>query len=381
MATAEQSSSDELRELACLHATRGAVVSLFLAIDPEGPSMGPEIASRLDALVAAGRREARAAVAELDRAGRIALETDLREAADQAVRNLVPPGVGCFVDSLDGLWRTVFAPAPLADAVRVGPSAYLVPLAVGRSEPAVVAVVSRERGEIFSLEHGELAKRVDLSEEQPRRHRDAEAWQQRKLERPIDTLAHQHLQRIAAQLDRVVISSPDVRAVLVGEVEHTAALTELLCVRGRAALAGAVRAEAHADAAELLPLVRPVLKQSSLEHDRRLVARWRSGLGGAGLGVQGWPGTLYAASAGRIELLLFINNAVLETAGVCPVCGLAVHEGTRCPIDGAALEAQPDALDLAVRLALRHGGHVRRVAGETGFDALDGVGALLRFRG
>jgi hypothetical protein len=380
MATAEQFSSEELRELACFHATRGAVVSLFLGVDPEGPSMRLEIGSRLDALVAAGRREARAATGELDRAGRIALDTDLRRAADEAVRNLVPPGVACFADSPDGLWRTVSAPAPLADTVRVGPSAYLVPLTVGRGEAALVAVVSRERGEIFSLEHGELEKQVDLSEEQPRRHRDAEAWQQRKLERRIDTLAHQHLQRIAAQLDRLVISSPDVCVVLVGEVEHTAALTELLSDRGRAALAGAVPAEAHADAAELLPLVLPLLEQSSLEHDRVLVARWRSGLGGAGLGVQGWPATLDAASAGRIELLLF-SNAVIETAGVCPICGRAVHGETRCPVDGAALEPQPDALDLAVRLTLRHGGHVRRVTGETGLDALDGVGALLRFRG
>ena len=378
MAAAEQLSADELRALAGFHATRGAVVSLFLGVDPERTFTRAGSESRLDALVAAGRREARAAAAELDHVGRVALEGDLRRAADAASHNLVPPGVGCFADTPDGLWRTAVAPTAVADAVRVGGSAYLVPLAVGHGEQALVAAVSRERGEIFSLEQGRLRKRVDLPEEQPRRHRDGEAWQQSKLERRVDTLAHKHLMRVAKELDREVHSAPGVRVVLAGEVEHTAALAQLLSDQGRAALAGAVRAEAHAGAAELMPLVMPLLERS--ERERELVTRWRSALDAAGLGIQGWPAVLAAASAGRVELLL-LGNEVTETPGECPVCGRGGREDSRCPVDGARLEPRSDSLDLAAQLALGHGGDVRRVAQDTGFDALGGVGALLRFRG
>jgi peptide subunit release factor 1 (eRF1) len=262
----------------------------------------------------------------------------------------------------------------------VGGSAYLLPLAVGHGEQALVAVVSRERGEIFSLEQGRLRTRADLSEEQPRRHRDAEAWQQSKLERRVDTLAHKHLVRIARELDREVHSTPGVRVVLAGEVEHTAAVAHLLSAQGRAALAGAARAEAHAGAAELMPLVMPLLERSSRERERELVTRWRSALDATGLGVQGWPAVLAAASAGRVELLLLANE-VSETPGECPVCGRGGREHTRCPVDGATFEPRSDSLDLAVQFVLSHGGEVRRVAQDTRFDALGGVGAILRFRG
>lgn len=379
MTASEAISSEELRELAEFRASRGVVVSLSLGVDPARAGMPAEIASRLDSLVAQGRREGRTVLGGLGHAERRAFDEDLARAAAEARSRIGPVSVACFADSPDGLWRSATVPGRLPDMVKVGRFPYLVPLMSARpDEQDLVAAVSRERGEIYRLRSGRVEQLVDLSEEQPRRHRDAEAWQQARLERHVDELARAHLSRIAAELDRLVAANPGAGLILAGEHEHVAALEALLSHAARAAVVGAVRAEAHAGAAELARLVLPLLEQKARHGERADVDRWRSKLGGGERAVQGWTDTLAAASDGRVELLLF-TAAAAGAARECPICGHASPTGESCPVDGAQLEIQPDALDLAIRLTLSHGGNARLTHDTAGLDARDGVGALLRF--
>jgi len=379
MTAAEAISSEALRELAEFRASRGVVVSLSLGVDPARAGMPAEIASRLDSLVAQGRREGRTVLAGVGHAERQAFDEDLARAAAEARSAIGAVSVACFADGPDGLWRSAAVPGRLPDVVKVGRFPYLVPLmSAGLNEQALAVAVSRERGEIFRLRSGRLEQLVDLSEQQPRRHRDAEAWQQARLERHVDELARAHLGRIAVQLDRLVAANPSAGLILAGEHEHVAALEALLSHDARAAVVGAVRVEAHAGMAELERLILPLLDQKARQEERAVVERWRSELGERGRAAQGWTDTLGAACNGRVALLLFTAGAA-GAARRCPICGRASPAGESCAVDGARLEIEPDALDLVIRLTLAHGGKARLIHDEPGLNADDGVGALLRF--
>jgi hypothetical protein len=350
---------------------------MFLGVDPAHPALPSEIESRLDALIAQGKREARARADGLGRDARLGIEADLRSAADELRRDLGPTGVGCFVDTVDGFWLAVTAPGAVEDVVKIGSAPYLLPLVERRTGIVLVVMVSRERGEIYRLGHGRLVPVDDLWEKQPRRHRDAQAWQQAKLERRLDGRANDHLNRVARELDRRVREDGGA-LVLAGEREHTSRLAVMLTHAAGAALIGTVRAEAHAGAAELLPLVLPLLEARAHDDETATVDRWRSELGQGRLAVEGWADMLAAAADGRVEQLLFTSEAH-GTAGRCPTCGSIAVESTLCPLDGVALELEPDAVDLAVRLTLLDGGTVVRVDQAPDFAACEGVGALLRF--
>ena len=101
-------------------------------------------------------------------------------------------GVALFASSLDNFWRTLPLADPLPDEVRLAKDLYLAPLVplVGRGDGALVAFVSRERGQVFRLRGGRLEEVADESEEQPGQH-DQGGWSQARYQRHIDKLVHE----------------------------------------------------------------------------------------------------------------------------------------------------------------------------------------------
>lgn len=194
-----------LRELASFQAAKGLVLSLYFGFDPTITLTGDEVTMRLGSLLEHAKRVGAPAAERLGRAARLAFDDDLARAPDEVLRRLGPASVACFADSADGLWRAYDVRGPLPDLAEVQLSPYLVPLvAVAAEERALVAAVGRERGEIFELRSGRLEHFVDLSEDQPSRHRAGDAWLQPSLERHVDELARAHLRRVATNLDALV---------------------------------------------------------------------------------------------------------------------------------------------------------------------------------
>ena len=369
----------EFDELAAFRAGSGLAISLYLGFDPRLTLTGDEVATHLASLLAEARRAGGPALEGAGHAGRRAFEDDLARIRDSALAALGPGGVALFASGESGLWRTFEVPSLRSDAVRVGTGLYLVPLVAAPAvERALVAAVGRERGEIFELREGRLDSVASLSEEQPRRHHEGKIWRAPKLLRNIDLLAHEHLRTVAGELDRLVRHDP-LPLVLAGEREHTAALAEQLSHEARAALAGTVACESHVSPVELARLVAPLLETRPCDEEQHLAERWReAALRGAGAAVHGFPDTLAAASTGRVALLLFTERAAAP-GFECPACGFATAQAGACPLDGQPLAAHPDAVDLAVRRTLVHGGEARVVRELHDLDPVGGIGALLTF--
>jgi peptide chain release factor subunit 1 len=370
---------DALRELAGFRAAKGVAVSFYLDLDPSVTPTAGDVATRVNSLLAeAGKHLDRT---ELKHDQRKSLRADIERIRRYIEQELVRDGahgLALFTDDLDNLWRPLALTESVADTAKVNAELYLTPLVplVGRGEGALVAVVGRERGELFRLRGGRLELISKLTEDQPGRH-DQGGWSQANYERHIEHLVHEHLKRVTAELDRRVRGRSE-RVVIVTTEETKASFDDLLPKSMQSAIVGWTTAEAHAGPAELLAAAAPVLEASRAREEERAVERWREEAGRNGRAAAGWETTLEAASDGRIDLLLY-RNGIRHVAFRCPSCGrLTTVDGT-CPLDGARIEQTDEGLDLAVHQTLSNGGTVWAVTTRGDLDPVEGIGALLRY--
>jgi peptide chain release factor subunit 1 len=370
---------ERLRELAGFRAEKGCAISLYLNLDPRVTPTPVEAQSRAHSLLDQAARTT--GHDELGHDQRVALRSDL-----DRIRRFIKHefdrdgahGLAVFAAELDNLWRPLALTAAVPDEVKVNDELYLTPLVplVGRGEGALVAVVGRERGDLYRLRGGRLEAVADRSEEQPGRH-DQGGWSQANYQRHIENLVAGHLRRVADEVDRLV-RRRTTPVVVVSSEETRAEFAELLSGEARKAVVGWTSAEAHARPTELLEPCMRLLERWQAEREAGAVARWREEAGRDGRAAVGWAESLEAASDGRIELLLY-QQGVDHEAWRCPACGRLSLERGKCPLDGTELDSRGEGLDLAIHQTLAHGGVVCALTERADLEPVGGVGALLRF--
>jgi peptide chain release factor subunit 1 len=372
---------DQLRELAGFRAEKGCAISLFVGLDPSEVPTPPAVETKVNAQLAEAQRLADEKKGSMSRDQREAMKADLeriRAWFDDGFDRQGVRGVAVFAASLDNFWSTLLLPEPIPDAVRVDSELSLAALAshVGR-DGALVAVVGRERGQVFRLRNGSLVEIANQSEDVPGRH-DQGGWSQARFERHIDEIVERHFREVAATLDRCTRRLRGVPIVLIGAEDTRADFEALLAKETKDCVAGWATAEAHADAPALLAAARPVIDEWWRTREEQLLTRWRDEAGRNGRAASGWEETLEAASDGRVELLLVQSGAAHE-AYQCPQCGRAQLANGSCPLDGTTLESRSDGLDLAVHKTLTHGGTVHVIRDRDDLAPVGGMAALLRF--
>jgi peptide subunit release factor 1 (eRF1) len=373
---------DELRDLAGFEAENGYAISVYLDLDPSLVPTAGDAHTRLNSLLDGAAKENGGRERELTHQQRLAFRDDIgriRRYFEAEFERNGAHGLAIFCAGLDNVWRPLPLTEVVPDRIKVDQFLYLAPLVplVGRGEGALVLVVSREQGRFYRLRAGRLEDLADYFEEQPRRH-DQGGLAQARLQRHVDEHVHEHLKRVAEELDRFVRRLRKPQVVVVANEEMWSEFESLLSQEARSVVAGAAHAEAHAGAPELLEVAAPVLERWRAEKETEVVDRWSEEHGRNGRAASGWRATLEAASDARVELLLFREGAEHE-ARRCPACGRLSLDGAKCPLDGTQLEPSKDGLDLAVHQTLAHGGRVWAVRHRDDLDADGGIGALLRF--
>ena len=114
---------EQLRELASFRAKRGCAVSLYLGLDPSIVPTAGDLASHTRSLLTRAERQADEQRASLSHAERKAVAGDIDRIASwfgsefsrEGVR-----GVAAFAAELDGLFRPLLLPWPVADEARLG---------------------------------------------------------------------------------------------------------------------------------------------------------------------------------------------------------------------------------------------------------------------
>jgi peptide chain release factor subunit 1 len=373
---------DRLRELARFRAQNGCAISLYLDLDPTVTPTPGDAATRVNALIDEVERSEAARRPDLTHEQKQGVRKDverLRTFFENEFDREGSHGFAVFSANLDNLWRPLALSERVPDVVKVGRSLYLAPLVplVGRGEGALVAVVSRERGDVYRLRASRLEEVAEHFQDQPGRH-DQGGWSQARYQRHIEKLVHDHLKDVAETLDRQVREQGGPPLVVVASEETRAELEETLSHDVKKAIVGWTSADAHAGPAELLEDVQPLLESQHGEQETVAVERWKEEAGRNARAAAGWGPTLEAASDGRVELLLF-QNGTDRPAWECPACGRVASEGGACPLDGTQMEEQKDGLDLAVHQTLAHGGTVLAVRQRQDLEPVEGIGALLRF--
>jgi peptide chain release factor subunit 1 len=373
---------EQLRELAAFRAENGCAVSLYVNLDPSEAPTPAAVETRVNSQLSEAERLADERKASLTHGQREGLKADIdriRQWFDDGFdRHGGVRGVAVFAASLDNFWSTLPLPSSVPDAVKIANELYLAPLMphVGR-DGALVAAVGRERGEVFRLRGGTLVGIADESTDVPGRH-DQGGWSQARYERHIENIVDQHLREVADTLDACVRRLRGVPILLVGAEEIRSEFEEMLSKEARDSLAGWASAEAHADGAQLLEAVRPVLDEWWRKREEAVLERWREEAGKNGRAAAGWEQTLEAASDGRVELLL-VQDGVDRPAYECPKCGRAQTTAGSCPLDGTTMVSRENGVDLAVHRTLAHGGTVHVLRDRQDLEPVGGVAALLRF--
>ncbi len=372
---------DVLRDLAGVRVGRGRALSLYVNLDPSVTPTAGDIATRVRSLVADATRQLDATKDDLTHDERLALNGDLDRVAtwlDDEFDRDGARGVAVFSSSLDGIWRTLALPDAVEDAVNVDRELYLAPLVpLAEEEQVLVAVVGRERGQVFRLRGNALVEIADETDEAPNRHSQG-GWSQARYERHIEEVVARHLRQVSDTLERCLRTAQNAAVVLVSNEETRAEIDAALANDVRAAVVGAVSAEAHAGPAELLVAVEPVLAERRAAKERELLDRWRELAAKDARAASGWSETIAAASDARVDVLL-VQEGVDRVAFRCPKCGRGEADAGSCPLDGTALEEDTHGLDLAVHQTLAHGGSVCVIRHQHDLEPVDGIGALLRF--
>jgi peptide chain release factor subunit 1 len=375
-------SLDALRELAGFRAVKGCAISLYVDLDPQTTVNPGDVKARVNSLLDAGGRDGGFDTRTLTHDEKRALKDDverIRGYFDDEFDRDGARGFALFCSGLDNLWRPLQLASPVADDVRLARGLYLAPLlpVLGRGEGALVAVVGRERGQLYRLRAGRLEEVLDQTEEAPSQH-DQGGWSQANYQRHIDELVGQHLKRVVEQIDRRVRREPSLRLVVVANESVRSDLENRLSPPAQKAVVGWASAEAHAEPPQLLDVVGPVLDEARAQEEREALDRWREEAGRDGRATAGWKETLEAASDGRVDLLL-VDLMANHEAYHCPACGRGQVGNGNCPLDGTRLERTSDGLDLAVHQTLQHGGAVRVTEAREELAPADGIGALLRY--
>ncbi len=373
---------EKLRELAAFRAQKGCAVSVYVNLDPGEVPTAREASIRLSSVLSDAERQLDERRSALSHEEREALKADLARIETWFGNEFDRDGargIAVFAAGLDNLWNPVLLSGGVEDGVQIDSHLHVAPLVrlVGDGDGALVAFVSRERGQVFRLRNGRLVELVDDTTEVPGQH-DQGGWSQGRYERHIDEIVGRHLREVVDDLERVVRSLKDVRVVLVGPEDVRPELEGLLSQEVLSRLVGWTAAEAHADENQLLEAVQPLLQQRRADETDGLLERWRGEAARNGRASAGWEETLEAASDGRVDLLL-VRDGADRTAYRCPACGRAQMTNGKCPLDGTTMESCACGLDLAVHQTLNHGGTVRVIHDRGDLDPVGGVAALLRF--
>jgi peptide chain release factor subunit 1 len=288
-------------------------------------------------------------------------------------------GLALFSCSAAGLWEEIELSRPLRNLGMVAPHPDLLQLEsiLEVYESFCTVLVDSEKARIFLAELGGLEEQSDLIDDVPNRH-DQGGWSQGRYQRHVDEHRQKHLKHVAEvlfrfwkrrQFDHLILGGPD---EIVQEFEHE--LHDYLRQRVLARVGLPIGASTDRILERSLEAEEDLERRRVREAIDRIVAEQAAGRQAvAGLGP-----TLDALADNRVATML-VRMDLRSPGRECPSCERLAQRGKRCKTCGADTREMADVVEAAVAQALRRGARVETVAEDGGFEALGGVGALLRF--
>lgn len=382
MAT-NQPDRDLLRRLAETEVGEGHVLSVYVNLDPSEFATPPARSSSIRSVVDAAARAAEDGEGDLSHAARTTLREDVGRVRDYlgSMSFEGTHGAAVFAAGQVGLFEALQLPYPVASEVVVNASPYVAPIAEDPEGDWCVVLVNRRDGRLLRGGSDGLREVVRVSDDVHGQH-DQGGWSQRRYQRSIDREVTRHVERVARAIELALRRRPFDHLLIGGPEDAYSELCDLLGQELRERVRGRIEVDVeNTTEAQVLDAALPLMRERERERHEQLLGRLRERLGRGDRAAAGIDDVLGVLHERRVETLLL--DARLSVAGCrCPNCGwLGVGgEGvSSCPMDGTALEPEPDVVELGVDRALAQDARIARFEEEPQIASHGGIAALLRF--
>lgn len=373
-------SQDVLRRLAAHR--NGAVLSLFLDLDPSKVPTVPARQSAVDALL----HEARRAVD----GGRLAHEAQgrMREALTEVKGRLDPAaipvegarGLAIFAPGPDAAVEILRLPTPIASRVVLDVTAHVEPLLhLAERSRWCVGLVDRSHASFHLGNEDAMPLSGTLDDDVRGQHRQG-GWSSPRYERSIEQDVSAHLDHVADALARQLREGAYEQLVLAGQQKLHRDLEARLHPDVAQRFVGWIELDlSTADAEAVRGAVAPRIAEHRARCEEEVLARLTQGVATpGGHGVGGLRSTLAALSDRRVATLV-VDKAIASPGSRCPTCGLLGLNLAECPADGAEMEQLDSVIEAAVALAYEQAAEVVLPGPAPALETLEGVGAITRF--
>ena len=365
----------------------GAVLSLFLDLDPSQFPTGADRQAQVDSLLHDARETLDTRHDDLDHDQLKGLREALGEMESMLSPDDLPAdgarGLALFAPGSGGEpVELLRLPAPVPRRVVLAEAPYVHPLvALASRERFCVALIDSSEARFHLGDEDHLPQTGSFDDDVHGRH-SAGGWAQRRYEESIEQEKLHHMDRAARAL-RIALVDRDLfdRLILIGQEQIRATMEERLDQQVRERLVGCTEVDmSSATEQDIREAVAPVIREHRRAREVEALERLAAGVGSeGGHGVAGLAPTLKALSEYRVEILL-LDPDLHEPGGRCPQCGTLYIEGLRtCGADGAEVVEVEDVTELAVAKALEQSAEVMLPAPHPALADAGGIGAVTRF--
>jgi peptide subunit release factor 1 (eRF1) len=295
-------------------------------------------------------------------------------------------GKAVFACAGQDIWKEYDLPPTLGSTqLFIDRHFHLKPLAhlLGASPLLGIVLVDRHRARIFDLRLGELTEREDLFHPVPRRGRSDGfgGYEGGHAQRRVEDEVRQHFKNVAENIkelldkgvfEKWILACQDAYRSLFEPQLHPY-VSNALIGRFHADLGRVVKDEIRSHAQQIL--------ESWQDHRRReLVRDTLDQARSNNRGVTGLRRVLRSLELGEVQTLLIGEN-LQGHAVECSGCGhIDAHLVSYCPVCGRATQEIVDVGEAILPWVVRRDIETFYVKGDTEFDKIGNIAALLRYR-
>jgi peptide chain release factor subunit 1 len=368
---------EQLEQLERFDSAGARVLSLYLNLEPQRQATRSYRIEFKNLL-----KEASGTLTEAERNG---LAREAERVTEWFDRHDQPHGLGLilFACTPRDLWLAHFVNVPVRDhlAFDVRPDIAGLLELVDDHERFGVVLVSKDKARVFTVFAGAIEE-IDVFNDSVPGRTDAGALKQSKIQRHHEMHVLWHLKKVVAHLSKLQSRRNFDRLIIMGPVEATTELQEILPHVLKTRVAALVHAEEDAGDEDILEKALEIERRIEADADDRLVGEVVEMAGSGARATCGADPTLEALWARDIRTLV-IAEAVQLTGTECANCG-RLHRGnvSICPRCGASTHILPDFSHHVMGRAVAQGGRVEIVhaaAAERLNTAGEGLAAFLRF--
>lgn len=357
----------ELSELATFASERQDVLSIYLLVDPSRRY----------------KDECRLTLRNLLEKPRQSLPQDAAKIEDFVTNEFdwQARGLAIFSSQSNGLWRVFPLQVPVADMARVSNRPMLRPLAAAAETFGHygVILVDREGGQLLHFEQGEIRHNQTVTGEEIHRHKEAEGRGSSAYQKQADEATLRNMRRVAEAIGPACEKWGCQRLIIGGTDENINALLDLLPKNMQDRVVGRMIVDPDAPEAEIATKALTVQAQIDHQHKAALVQDMITMAQKGENAAIGLDEVLGLLQHQRVRTLV-IDEQFSVPGWRCGHCGfITANNPGQCPICKDDVEALPDGVDAAVRMALEQKVNLVIVENDEALAKAGNVGALLRY--